>query len=150
MLKVKDIMTTKIISVSPDTDIVQAAKLLLENHINGMPVMDGDRLVGILCQSDLIAQQKRFPVPNLFTFLDGFISLTSIKQLEHEINKFAAITVEQAMTPKPVTVKPDTSIEDVASLMVDKYYHSVPVVEGDKLVGIIGKEDILRTVMSAE
>ena len=149
MLKVKDIMTTKIISVSPDTDIVQAAKLLLENHINGMPVMEGDRLVGILCQSDLIAQQKRFPVPNLFTFLDGFISLTSIKQLEHEINKFAAITVEQAMTPKPVTVKPDTSIEDVASLMVDKYYHSVPVLEGDKLVGIIGKEDILRTVMSA-
>lgn len=149
MLKVKDIMTTEIITVAPDTDIVQAAKLLIENHINGMPVMDGDRLVGILCQSDLIAQQKRFPVPNLFTFLDGFISLTSIKQLEHEINKFAAITVEQAMTPDPVTVKPNTTIEDVASLMVDKYYHSVPVVEGDRLVGIIGKEDILRTVMSA-
>jgi CBS domain-containing protein len=149
MLKVSDIMTTEVVSVSPDTDIVQAAKLLIENHINGMPVLDNERLVGILCQSDLIAQQKKFPVPNLFTFLDGFISLTSIKQLETEIKKFAAITVSQAMTPDPVTVVPSTDIEQVASLMVDRYYHTIPVVDGDKLVGIIGKEDVLRTLMSA-
>lgn len=149
MLTVKDIMTRDVISVSPDTEIIQAARILLEKRINGMPVVDDqNRLVGIICQSDLIAQQKRFPIPNLFTFLDGFISLTSIKQLEHEIQKFAAITVTQAMTPKPVTVHPDTTIEEVAALMVDKYYHTLPVVEDGKLVGIVGKEDILRTLMA--
>ncbi len=149
MLTVKDIMTKEVISVSPDTEITRAAKILLEKRINGMPVVDDqNRLVGIICQSDLIAQQKRFPVPNLFTFLDGYISLTSIKHLEHEIQKFAAITVAQAMSPKPVTVHPDTTIEEVASLMVDKYYHTLPVIEDGKLVGIVGKEDILRTLMA--
>lgn len=149
MLKVKDIMTKTVITVTPDTDIVEAAKLLLENHINGMPVVEsGDKLVGIICQSDLIAQQKKFPVPNLFTFLDGFITLTSIKQLETEIEKFAAIRVEQAMTKKPVTVNPESPIDEVASLMVDKYYHTLPVVEDNRLVGIIGKEDVLRTLTS--
>ncbi len=149
MLKVKDIMTKEVISVSPDTEIVQAAKILLEKRINGMPVVDEQkRLVGIICQSDLIAQQKRFPIPNLFTFLDGYITLTSVKQIEHEIQKFAAITVKQAMTPKPVSVRPETTIEEVAALMVDKYYHTLPVVEDGILVGIVGKEDILRTLMT--
>ncbi|MFZ5572103.1 MAG: CBS domain-containing protein [Thermodesulfobacteriota bacterium] len=148
MLKVKDIMTREVISVTPDTEVVQAAKILLEKRINGMPVVDEqNRLVGIICQSDLIAQQKRFPIPNLFTFLDGYISLTSVKQIEHEIQKLAAVTVAQAMTPKPVTVHPETAIEEVAALMVDKYYHTLPVVENGLLVGIVGKEDILRTLM---
>jgi CBS domain-containing protein len=56
--------------------------------------------------------------------------------------------VEQAMTPKPVTVDPDTDIEDVARLMVDKNYHTLPVLDGGKVVGIVGKEDILKTLLS--
>ena len=72
MLKVKDIMETAVISVTPQTEIGRAAKLLLEKGINGVPVVDEKgTLVGILCQSDLIVQQKKFPVPSLFTLLDG-------------------------------------------------------------------------------
>ena len=52
------------------------------------------------------------------------------------------------MTPDPVTVKPDTGIEHVAALMVEKNYHTLPVVDGDQLVGIVGKEDILRTLIA--
>lgn len=64
MLKARDIMQTRIITVTPDTDITRAGKILLENHINGVPVVDdrGD-LKGILCQSDLIFQQKEMPAP---------------------------------------------------------------------------------------
>ncbi len=148
MLIVKDIMTKDIITVSPETEIVDAAKLLLEKRINGLPVIDGSgKLVGILCQSDLVAQQKKIPIPSLFTFLDGIIPLKSIKHLEKEIQKIAACTVVHAMTPNPVTVLPDASIEIVAALMVDKNYHTIPVVDKGKLVGIVGKVDILRTIM---
>lgn len=148
MLKVKDFMTKEVITVSPETEIVHATKLLLENRINGVPVIDGTgKLVGILCQSDLIAQQKKLPIPSFFTFLDGLITLTSMKQLEKEVQKIAATTVAQAMTPKPVSVSPDTGIEAVAALMVDNNFHTIPVVEEGKLVGIVGKEDILRTLM---
>ena len=148
MLKVKDFMTKEVITVSPETEIVHATKLLLENRINGVPVIDGTgKLVGILCQSDLISQQKKLPVPSFFTFLDGLIPLTSMKQFEKEVQKIAATTVAQAMTPKPVSVSPDTGIEAVAALMVDNNFHTIPVVEEGRLVGIVGKEDILRTLM---
>jgi len=148
MLKAKDIMTKAVITVSPDMEIVNAAKILLENRINGAPVMDETgKLVGILCQSDLIAQQKKLPIPSFFTFLDGLITLTSMKQMEKEVQKIAAVTVAQAMTPNPVTVQPDTDIEALAALMIDQSFHTIPVVEEGELLGIVGKEDILKTLM---
>jgi CBS domain-containing protein len=148
MLRAKDIMTKDLITVSPDTEIAKAATLLLENHINGAPVVDASgKLTGILCQSDLIYQQKKLSLPSFFTFLDGFIPLTSMKEIEKEIKKVTAATVEQVMTPNPVTVQADTPVQDVASLMVEKRYHTVPVMEGDALVGILGKEDVLKTVL---
>ena len=148
MIKVKDIMTKEPITVSPDTEIVHATKLLLENRINGVPVTDETgKIVGILCQSDLISQQKKLPVPSFFTFLDGLIPLTSMKQFEKEVQKIAATTVSQAMTPNPVVVRPDTDIEEVAALMVDNSFHTIPVVDKGARVGIVGKEDILRTLI---
>ncbi|MCK5419761.1 MAG: CBS domain-containing protein [Desulfobacterales bacterium] len=149
MLKVKDIMTREIITVSPETEIVNAAKILLEKRINGLPVIDAfGRLVGVLCQSDLVAQQMSIPIPSVFTLLDGYIPLTIIKRIDKEVEKIAALTVKQAMTPNPVTVGPETDIEDVAKLMVDKKYHTLPVMEGDKVVGIVGKKDVLKTLLS--
>ena len=148
MLKGKDIMTKDVITVSPDTEILVATKILLEKHINGVPVLDdAGNLVGILCQSDLIVQQKKIPTPSLFTLLTGFIPLTSQKKIEKEVRKIAATTVAQAMTPNPVVVPPDTTIEAVAALMVDSSYHTLPVVDEGKLIGIIGKEDVLRTLI---
>lgn len=148
MIKAKDIMTREPITVSPETEIVHATKLLLEKRINGVPVTDETgKLVGILCQSDLIAQQKKLPIPSFFTFLNGLIATTSIKQIEKQARKIAATTVAHAMTPNPVTVHPDATIEEVASLMVDKNYHTIPVVDKGELLGIVGKEDVLRTLI---
>ena len=148
MITAKDIMTTDVITISPEAEIAQAAKLLLENRINGVPVVnEAGELVGILCQSDLIIQQKNIPLPSLFTFLDGFIPLTSSKKLDEEVEKIAATKVEDAMTANPVTVTPDTGIEEVAGFMVEKGYHTLPVVDAGKLVGIVGKEDVLRTLI---
>ncbi len=70
-----------------------------------------------------------------------------MKNMEKEVSKIAATTVSQAMTRKPVTVAPDANIETVAALMVDKNMHTLPVVDQGQLVGIVGKEDVLRTLM---
>ena len=149
MIIVRDIMTTDLITVTPDMDISRAAKILFDNRINGAPVVDDNgSLVGILCQSDLITQQKKLPIPTIFTFLDGLIRLTSMKQIEKQVHKITAVTVSEAMTPKPVTVQPDTGLETVAALMVNSNFHTLPVVEDSGLVGIIGKEDVLRTLIS--
>ena len=99
MLKARDIMTKDVVTVTADTEITQAAKLLLENHFNGLPVVDDrGKLIGIICQDDLIVQQKRLPLPSLFTFFDGLIPLTSYRSLEKEVEKIVATSVAQAMT----------------------------------------------------
>ncbi len=150
MMTAKEIMTTDVITLTPETDIGRAAQLLLEKGINGAPVIDDEgRVVGILCQSDLVAQQKRLPMPTVFTLLDSYVSLSSSKQIEKEVRKIAALTVAEAMTPDPVTVQSDTTLETIAGLMVDSGFHTLPVVDQGTLVGIIGKEDVLKTLLSA-
>lgn len=149
MHTVKDIMTANVVTVSPDTDINEAARILLEKDFNGLPVVDGEgRLQGILCQSDLVAQQREVPLPSIFTVLGGFVALTSLSQLQRAVDKMAATKVGQAMTLNPVTVGPDTPVNKVADLMVDKKFHTVPVVENLKVVGVVGKKDILRLLAS--
>ncbi len=144
----RDIMETSVISIRPDTDIISAAQILLENHINGVPVVDkDDNLKGILCQSDLIFQQKKISIPSVFSFLDGIIPLSSSKQMDEEFKKIAAVTADQAMAEDPVTVHPDMPISEIASLMVEKHFHTIPVVDKNRLVGIIGKEDILKILV---
>ena len=140
-------MAKDVLTVTPDTSISQAASLLLQHHVNGMPVVDEEnKLVGIICQSDIITQQKKLPVPTIFTLLDGIIPLTSMSHMEKEVQKMAATRVSEAMTPDPVSVSPDTELEEMAEIMVSKNYHTLPVVDGDKLVGVIGKEDVLKTL----
>jgi CBS domain-containing protein len=149
MITARDIMSTELITLTPEMDFVSAAKVLLDNHINGAPVVDEDgQLVGILCQSDLVAQQKKLPVPTLITLLDSYIRLPSTRELERQAHKIAALTVDEAMTRKPVTVHPDTGIDTIAGLMVDSNLHTLPVVAEGRLVGIIGKADVLRTLLS--
>ncbi|MDA8139075.1 MAG: CBS domain-containing protein [Desulfobacteraceae bacterium] len=148
MITAKDIMTREVITLTPETDIAKAAKILLDNGINGAPVVDDTgRVLGILCQSDLVVQQKRVPVPTIFTLLDGFVSLTSSKQIEKQVRKIAALTVAEAMTADPISIAPETELETIASLMVDKRFHTLPVIDKGRLVGIVGKEDVLRTLL---
>jgi len=148
MYTAEDIMTKKVIVVHPETEIIQAARLLLEHHINGLPVVDREgRLEGMICQDDLVTQQKKIPLPSYFILLDSLIPLSSQKDIERALKKMAAITVAEAMSTDPLTVGPETELEEIATLMVKHNIHTVPVLEGGRLVGIIGKEDILRTLM---
>ncbi len=150
MLKAKDVMTRDVITVAPETGVTAIAKLLLERHFNGVPVVDREgSLVGIVCQNDLIAEQKKLPIPSVFTILDAFIPIYPPGKFAKEMQKIAAIKASEAMTRDPVTVGPETGVDEIASIMVNKSIHTIPVVEGGKLVGIIGKEDILRTLVSS-
>ncbi|MCA1743661.1 MAG: CBS domain-containing protein [Desulfonatronovibrio sp.] len=148
MTTAQDIMSTDPIVVSPDTEIPEAAELLLERNINGIPVVNEKKeLVGIICQSDLVAMQRKIPLPSLFTLLDSLLPLSSSSKMEKEIKKIAAAKVEDAMTPNPESVSRDTTLEDLAEIMVNKKFHTLPVVENGKLVGVVGKADVLKTLM---
>lgn len=147
-LTARDIMTVSPVTVTPDTPIREASKLMLDKRFNGLPVINAaGALVGIICQSDLVTQQKTFRVPSFFFLLDGFIPLESPKRLEDDLKRMVAASVGDLMTPNPYAIAPETPLHEVAALMVDKKYHTLPVVENGKLVGVIGKEDMLRTLV---
>lgn len=148
MLKAKDIMTPAPVTLNPETDIRTAVAVLIEKKINGAPVVDATgKVVGVLCQSDLVAQQKRVTMPSLLAVLDGFIALSSREDFEREIKKIAASRVAEAMTPNPVVITPDTPIDEIATAMVNEKLYTLPVVDEGRLVGVVGKEDILKTLL---
>jgi CBS-domain-containing membrane protein len=151
MLSAKDIMSRNIISVYPETEVLQAAKLMLDHHLNGLPVIDQEgHLKGIICQSDLITQQKKLPLPSFFIMLDSLFPLTSSINIEKELKKMTAVTVNEAMTPNPITADLEDSLEEITTIMVRHNIHTLPVLNQGRLIGIIGKEDILRTLMPAQ
>ena len=141
-------MTTAVITIGPEADITEAVKLLLEKGVNGLPVIDeAGLLVGILCQSDLVRMQKSLPIPSLFTLLDGFVPLSSSALLEAEVKRIAASKVADAMSTKVVTIAPDMTIDEIAALMVDKKFHTLPVTDKGRLLGIVGKKDVIKTLI---
>lgn len=147
MLTAKDIMTTECITLTPETDIATAVKTLIENKINGVPVIEDGQVVGILCQADLVAQQKKVTLPSFFTLLDGVFPISSHEDLEREMTKISALKVGEAMTPAPIFITPETNIEDIATMMANEKLYTLPVIENGKLVGVVGKEDVLKTLL---
>lgn len=140
-------MTKDVLSVSPETSISEMSKILENRKIGGVPVVDkGGRLVGVITQTDLIERAQALELPPAINILDFHIYLQIPSHLFHKVEKMLGTTVGDCMTPNPVTVAPHTPISKVAALMAKQKVHTIPVVEGTKLVGIIGKMDLVRTM----
>lgn len=145
MLTAKDIMTRDVITVKGDTRVSELADILTKNRISGAPVVDDSgRVIGVVTESDLVEQSKSLHLPTVFTILDSVIFLEGAKHFEKELKKMTGAKVEDIYTEDPLTVNPDTPIREVATIMAEKKTYTIPVVEGGKLVGIIGKADVVR------
>lgn len=146
-LTARDIMTAGPMTISPDTKVTDAAKLMVEHNIGALPVVDGDRLVGLVTEGDLIMQDVKLEYPTYIHLLDGFIMYPpSAVRFESELKKAVAATVADVMSADPVTVAADAPIEDVASLLAERDVSRLPVLEDGKLIGIVSKHDIVRAI----
>lgn len=149
MLNASDIMTTDVITVTPETSVLELADILFKKRINGVPVVDNEgNVLGIVSQSDLLDQAKKLHIPTVITILDAVIVLKTEKQMEKEIRKISGNRVTDIYTRKVVSVREDTPVDEIATLMSRKRIHSIPVMDGKKLVGIVGKSDIIRALSS--
>ena len=149
MLNASDIMTTEVITVKRSTSLKELAKILYEKHINGVPVVDDEgSLIGIICESDLIRKDRKLHIPTVVTIFDAVLYLENPKKMEKEIQRINATTVEDLYTKEVVTVDEKTPIDEIATLMTHKKIYTIPVMDGDQLVGVIGKADLIRTLVS--
>ncbi len=150
-LTAKDIMSRDPVTVAPTLTVKDAARLMVEHSIGALPVMSEGVLVGLVTEGDLIMQDVKVEFPTYIHLLDGFIWYPpAADRFETELKKAVAATVEQVMTPDPVTVEADAAVEEVATLMVDRGVSRVPVMESGRLVGIVSKSDIVRSLVAEE
>ncbi len=149
MQKASDIMTTEVITVKRDAKLKDVARILFENHINGLPVVDDkNRLIGIICENDLIQRDRKLQLPAMVAIFDAVFYIQSPKRLEKEFQRFNATTVEDLYIKNVVTVNKDTPVEEIATIMTNKKLYTIPVVDGDRIIGIIGQADLIKTIMS--
>jgi CBS domain-containing protein len=151
MLQARDIMTKEVITVSPETRVSDLAQTLAGKKLGGVPVVDAEgRLVGIVTQSDLVARVQELELPPALNILDFHLYLQIPSHLFRKVEKMLGTTVADIMSPKPLTVSPDTPVPRIAALMDQQRIHTLPVLEGGKIVGIIGKIDLIRALALGE
>jgi CBS domain-containing protein len=152
-MKVSEIMTRNPITVSADSPVREAAGLLRTHHIGGLPVMEGDLLVGIVTESDIIALLDTGEI-------SGDLWLPSpLEVIEVPVREFinwektkAALAsigdklVREIMGQPAITISEDAEIEDAASLMLSHKIARLPVVRDGRLTGIVARADIIRGV----
>lgn len=143
----KDIMTTEVVKVHPGDTVDEVIKLLVDNRISGIPVVDDDDVViGVVTEADLLVRSQKLHVPSFIQILGGIIYLDDPGDLKEELRKLAAVKVEDMMTANPVTVEEDTLVDEIASIMSDEGINRVPVVRAGRIVGIVSRADIIRSL----
>ena len=129
MKTVKEILLTKktaVISIAPDVTVFDALKLMAEKNIGALPVMDGEKLMGILSERDYARK----------VILEGKSSKETL--------------VKEIMTEKVLIVKPETTNEECMALMSEKFLRHLPVIESDRVIGIISIGDVVKAIISEQ
>jgi CBS domain-containing protein len=136
MIRLRDIMTKDVFTVSPDLSIRETAELFASRHIGGAPVVDdGDRVIGVITASDILE------------FASGIAGEPPEIGDDLDRNEFDRHTVEEAMTRAPLrTLGPDATAREAATIMAEAGIHRIPVMEGGKLLGVVSTSDLARAV----
>lgn len=148
--KVKEAMSTNVITAAPDTSIREVARLLTEHHIRSVPVVDPDlKVVGIITESDLFLKEKGMPfsavkLPALF---ERWVDPAQLSEIyENAVHHTAA----DVMTEDVICVTPEDTLEHTAWLMFRQDIKTMPVVENERLVGILARSDFIRILANQE
>ena len=145
-MKASDVMTRRVITIGRDASILEAARLMLQKRISGLPVVDDKgKLIGIVTEGDFLrraetATERRRP--------DWLEFLIGPGRLADEYVHSHGRKVEEVMTPDPRTVTDDTPLEAVVHVMERNHIKRLPVVSGDHIVGIIRRANLLHALAS--
>ena len=143
---VKDLMTKEVITVKPTAGIHELAELFIKKNISGAPVVDdAGKVVGIVQEEGIMFQDKKVHLPSFVNISLGFLTL-GVKRLEEEIKKVTASNAADIMEKNVVSITSVMTIEDVATMMIEKKVYYLLVIEDGKLVGVVTKRDIVRAI----
>lgn len=145
-LPVAQIMTADVVTVTADTSVEEAVALLSDHGISGAPVVDPDgRLVGLLDDNDLIVSDARLHGPTVVEILGAYFPLPGERhRFDEDVRHALGGTVGELMDDAPPWVGPDATVEDVATLIVDRHLSRIPVLDdAHRVVGIVTRGDLV-------
>ena len=148
MKAAREIMNPEPITVGPDASVTEMAAIMVDNRIRCLPVVDEEgRLLGVVDEEDLVHQDARIHFPTFIHFLESYIFLpSSLKRFEKELRQAVGSKAREVMEKDIPRVNPLQSVEEIATLMLEKDLEYVLVVEEGRLLGVITRGDILRTI----
>jgi len=147
MLKASTVMTRDFLTISPDMGVEELARLFLRKDVTGAVVVDKrGKLLGVVTESDLIAKEKNLHLPTIVSLFDAVIYLETSDHFKDELNRMVASQVEDIYRKDPVTISPETTLSDIATIMTTKRIHFLPVLENDHIEGVVGRREILRAL----
>jgi CBS domain-containing protein len=145
-MRAHQIMTRPVVTVTPETTIVDAAKLMLQRHVSGLPVVDvAGNLVGVVSEGDFIRRSEIGTGRRRGRWLRFILGPgKSASDFVHEHGH----KVGEVMTKSPLTITEDTALAEIVALMEKNNVKRLPVVRGDKVVGIVSRANLLQAVAS--
>ncbi|MDQ2741406.1 MAG: CBS domain-containing protein [Chloroflexota bacterium] len=149
-MNASDIMSTELVTVSPNTQVTDVVRLLLDTGVPGLPVVDENgHLLGMVTEADVVTKHARPHVPTYLGIL-GYILPIETSGEDEEVRRVLAVTAAELMSKDVPAVAPDTDVDDVATLMVDEGINPVPVVDRGRVIGVVGHRDIIRLLVREE
>jgi len=140
----RDIMNASPPHCHMDTSIETVAQRFADEGVSGMLVVDDDqRLLGVITESDLIDQRRNLHVPTAIALFDMVIPMGEA-QFEEELARMQAMTVGDLVQTDVVSVTADINLSEISSIMGDQHIHHLPVLDGDFVVGMICKHDVIK------
>ncbi|CAN0178691.1 unnamed protein product [Phaeothamnion confervicola] len=137
--------------VALDTPIQEVAQTLTDKDLGGVIVVDGEgKAVGILTQTDLLHRVAHPHLPPHVDILGSIIYLSGPQHVEEIMGKIAGAVARDGMTHHLVSASPDTSVEDLADLMLDHKIGRIPILEDGVPVGIVSRSDLIRRVVTGK
>ncbi len=148
METVRDVMTRSVLSVRADTPLKDVARLLIDNRISGLPVVDdGGRVIGVVSEGDLLVKEQSRDAIHHRPLARIFGESSDTRQL---LAKAAARTAGDAMTTPPITIDASQPVGVAATTMIKRRVNRLPVTEDDRLVGIVSRADVIRTFVRTD
>ena len=145
-MNAEHVMTRDVISIDPDATVLQAARLMLQHHISGLPVIDKDgNLVGVLSEGDFLRRRETKTERRRSRWLEF---LMGPGRIAAEYSHSHGSKVSEVMTPEVQTVDEVTPIEDIVDLMESRRIKRVPVVCGGQVVGIVTRSNLMHAMVS--